>query len=280
MRKNRTIVFGREAAYLFVTRSLRVTEEGAVDGFFEKRVFLVDDESLGLEALSRTLRSLGYEAVGVSSLAEARRALSKWTERPCAFALVDNRLGDGFGVDLLTDLSKLNPAPAVALISGLLTSAVATQAFKRGAIPMARPSDPDTLRELLDLLGHLRTRSRGASGSSSAPRGSDPSIDVLSPPVAFGPFSLLGHCLSTPSGPRKLRHAESKLLRVLADHRPGAVGMAELARIVLGRDDEGSRRSVYSHVTNLRLSLGPYAGLVETDRKRGYRLALEPFNAA
>ena len=99
-------------------------------------------------------------------------------------------------------------------------------------------------------------------------------------PLVFGPFVLAGHSLKTPSGPRKLRHAESKLLAHLAKRRPGAVGMAELAKVVLGRDDEGGRRSVYSHITNLRLSLGPYAALVETEHKLGCRLALEVFAAA
>jgi DNA-binding response OmpR family regulator len=249
-----------------------------VEACFEKRVLLIDDEAAALRAFSRGLRSLGYEPIAAGSIAEARDVLSEWSLHACALALVDYRLEDGLGIDLLPELSALVPAPTIALISGFLNSDVATRAFKGGALPMAKPGDAETLRELLDILAHLRQRTR-ASGSSNPPRSSDSSPDISAARLVFGPFALDGRSLQTPSGARKLRHAESKLLAHLALRRPGAVGLDELARVVLGRDDDGGRRSVYSHVTNLRLSLGPYAALVETEHKYGYRLALERFAA-
>jgi DNA-binding response OmpR family regulator len=248
-----------------------------VDADVEKRLFLLDDEPLALSALSRLAQSIGYEPVVASSLAEARSLLSSWSENAFALALIDNRLEDGSGMELLPELSILDPAPAVALVSGFLNSEIAARAFKGGAIPMARPADIQTLRELLELLTHLRKRTQAAADNSR--RSSDPSIVVDAEPLVFGPFALSGNSLATPSGPRRLRHAESTLLAHLARRRPGVVCMTELAKVVLGRDDDGGRRSVYAHVTNLRLSLGPYAALIETEHKSGYRLALEFFAA-
>lgn len=247
---------------------------------FEKRVLLVDDDEVGLKALSRSVQAIGYVPYLASSFADVRQAMARWSTVACALALVDNRLGDGLGIDLLPELAALVLAPTIALISGYLDSALAVRAFKYGAIAIGRPLDGETLRELLETLTHLRQRSvQSASLSSSPPRSSDPSLVLDAEPLVFGPFALRGHSLTTPLGPRRLRHAESKLLAHLARRRPSAVGMDELARVVLGRDDDGGRRSVYSHVTNLRLSLGPYAALVETERKIGYRLALEVFAA-
>lgn len=226
--------------------------------------------------MARGAESLGYAPVLASSLAEARERVAHWTDEPCALALIDYRLEDGLGVDLLPELSALEPCPSVALVSGFLNSEIAIRAVKAGAIPMARPGDADTLRELLEVLVHLRRRTLGGSDRA---RASDPSVDSNAAPIMFGPFALSGNSLATPSGMRKLRNAESKLLAHLARRRPDPVGMHELAKVVLGRADDGGRRSVYSHVTNLRLSLGPYAALVETEHKYGYRLALEPFAA-
>lgn len=247
---------------------------------FEKRVLLVEDDEIALRGLSRGLRAIGYVPLAASSVAEARCVFSTWSTAACALALVDNRLEDGYGIDLLPELTALVPSPAVALISGFLDSDLATRAFKRGAIPLGKPPDADTLREILEILVHLRKRSHFATtASSNPPESSCSAVDLEAEPLVFGPFVLRGHSLTTPEGPLRLRRAESRLLAQLARRRPGAVCMAELAKVVLGRDDDGSRRSLHSHVMNLRVRLGPYAALVETEHKFGYRLALEVFPA-
>ena len=121
--------------------------------------------------MSRGVRSIGYEPVAASSLAEARSVFSKWSSKACALALVDNRLEDGLGIDLLPELSALAPPPTVALISGFLDSDLAIRAFKGGAIALGRPADAETLRELLETLAHLRRRSTDGANASSNPPG-------------------------------------------------------------------------------------------------------------
>jgi DNA-binding response OmpR family regulator len=251
-----------------------------VDANVEHRVLVVDDEQVALRALSRALRACGYVPLSANSLGEARRVFAGWPECPCGFALVDNKLGDCFGLELLPELKALDPAPAVALISSALTSDIAARAFKNGAIPMARPEDHDTLRELLEVLAQLRLRAGARGASSNPPRLPVPGPGILRQPLTFGPFILEGHALVTPSGRRHLRHLESEILAHLARRNPQVVAVSELAKVVLGRADGGVLRSVYSHVTNLRLNLGPYAALVATERGEGYRLAVSVFDAA
>ncbi|MFH9428103.1 uroporphyrinogen-III synthase [Streptomyces sp. NPDC017615] len=72
-----------------------------------------------------------------------------------------------------------------------------------------------------------------------------------------------------------LTPGSARVLRALAE-RPGwVVGRTELLRRVWpGRGAD--EHAVEAAVTRLRAALGPYAGLVRTVPKRGYRLATEP----
>jgi DNA-binding response OmpR family regulator len=244
------------------------------------RVLVVDDEEVVLRALSRALRACGYDPVVARSLAEARGVLSVWREQPCGFALVDNKLEDGFGLDLLPELRALEPAPGVALLSAALTSEIAAEAFKRGALAMAHPADHVALTELLEVLLHLRERARTTKQASGTFPAAESRPATARPRFVFGPFVLDGHSLATPSGHRRLRPLESAILAHLAARSPAVVAVGELAKLVLGRADDGVLRSVYSQITNLRLNLGPYAALVTTERGRGYRLSVSFFEAA
>ncbi|MGA5319199.1 winged helix-turn-helix domain-containing protein [Streptomyces seoulensis] len=109
-------------------------------------------------------------------------------------------------------------------------------------------------------------------------------VHLFTAPLPGRPF--------VPAGDRTLRNAlllgdgapaeavwltpgSARVLRALAE-RPGwVVGRAELLRRVWpGRGAD--EHAVEAAVTRLRAALGPYASLVRTVPKRGYRLATEP----
>src|SRR5262249_28317076 len=89
------------------------------------RILLVEHEPQAARALERLFARCGFSTVLAMSLSQARQALGKWQDEPCSYVFVDNKLADGEGVDLLPELRKLDPLPAVALVSNWMTSELA-----------------------------------------------------------------------------------------------------------------------------------------------------------
>jgi DNA-binding response OmpR family regulator len=245
----------------------------SVDRDEATRILLVEDEVDAARAFVRLFASCGFSAIVAASIAEARAIIANWREHVCAYAFVDNKLGDGLGVDLLPDLRKLDPPPVVALVSNWMTSQLAAQAFRAGAVPMAKPDDEQTLRDLVALLDARRERLAAVDRWSASPSG-----DAGDQPIVFGPFTLGERDLVTPTGRHRLRPAERIILAFLVEREGRPASPQQIASEALRRNDAGAVRSVYSHVTNLRAALGAYASLVETvPGAAGYRLALEIF---
>ena len=233
---------------------------------------MVEDEIDAVRALDRLFRNCGFSTLVAGSLGEARAFIAKWHEQPCAYAFIDNKLGDGQGVDLLPDLRKLEPPPAVAVVSNWMTSELAAAAFRGGAVPMAKPDSEQTLRDLVALLDARRERAAQSERASGAPS------DGTQKPLVFGPFTLFERDLGTPTGRHRLRRAERAILAFLAEREGRPASPQQIASEALNRNDDGAVRSVYSHVTNLRAALGAYAALVETvPGAAGYRVAVEIF---
>jgi two-component system response regulator RegA len=83
---------------------------------------LVDDNLLYLQTLQRSLHKRGFESV----LEVAR------THRP-AFALIDLRLGEESGLDLIVPLKAIREDMRILLVTGYASIATAVEAIKRGA---------------------------------------------------------------------------------------------------------------------------------------------------
>jgi two-component system, NtrC family, nitrogen regulation response regulator NtrX len=105
-----------------------------------KRVLIVDDEENIGRTLSLVLEGAGYSTERFGSAAEFR--LYPDTEQ-AAVVLLDVRLPDASGLDLLKEIRQNAPAAAVVMISGHATIADAVQATRDGAFdflekPLAR----------------------------------------------------------------------------------------------------------------------------------------------
>jgi len=92
------------------------------------KLLLVDDDALDRRAIVRFVQSenLPYDVVAVGSLAEAGSVLSRGS---FDLAIVDQRLGDGVGVDLLPDLLG---TPAI-ILTRAGDETVAAQGVRAGA---------------------------------------------------------------------------------------------------------------------------------------------------
>jgi two-component system, response regulator RegA len=91
---------------------------------------LVDDNLLYLQTLQRSLQKRGFETVLAQHTAEA---LAVARESLPEFALVDLRIGEESGLDLIAPLRAMRADMRILLVTGYASVATAVEAIKRGA---------------------------------------------------------------------------------------------------------------------------------------------------
>lgn len=91
---------------------------------------LVDDDATFLRALQRALEKRGVTAQCAATLDEARAASRR--ER-LGFALLDLRIGNESGLDLIAPLKAMQPGIRIVLMTGFASVATAVEAIKLGA---------------------------------------------------------------------------------------------------------------------------------------------------
>ncbi len=101
-----------------------------------------DDEPLRLR-LGKAFSGRGYEVRSAAGVAQAL-ALAK-DESP-ELALVDLRMGDGGGLELVRELKALDPATNIVVLTGYGSIATAVEAVKLGATHyLTKPADVDEI---------------------------------------------------------------------------------------------------------------------------------------
>ena len=107
----------------------------------ERSLLLVDDDRPFLQRMSRALEQRGYDVVTAESVSEGIAALR--IAAP-ACAVVDMRLGDGNGLDVIEALQRERDDARVVVLTGYGNIATAVTAVKLGAIDyLAKPADAD-----------------------------------------------------------------------------------------------------------------------------------------
>ena len=102
-------------------------------------LLLVDDDQPWLNRLARAMESRGFEVHCAASVAEGIALGCK--VRP-GFAVVDMRLDDGNGLDVVEKLQADNPDARIIMLTGYGNIATAVEAVKRGAVDyLAKPAD-------------------------------------------------------------------------------------------------------------------------------------------
>ncbi len=104
-------------------------------------LLIVDDDKPFLSRITRAMEKRGFETVAAESVQEALASLD---EKAPAFAVVDMRLGDGNGLDVVAALREKRPDARVVVLTGYGNIATAVTAVKLGAIDyLAKPADAD-----------------------------------------------------------------------------------------------------------------------------------------
>jgi len=96
----------------------------------ETHLLLVDDEESFRTIVAKELSRAGYTVTTAATLAEAREALARGTFH---LVLLDVRLPDGNGLDLLADIKGSLPSTQVVILTAFGTVQEAIEAMKRGA---------------------------------------------------------------------------------------------------------------------------------------------------
>ena len=120
----------------------------------DRSLLLVDDDEPFLRRLAKAMEKRGFEVETAGSVA-AGKAIA--TARPPAFAVVDLRLQDGNGLDVVEVLRDKRADARVVVLTGYGAIATAVAAVKSGATDyLSKPADAnDILNALLATGGDL-----------------------------------------------------------------------------------------------------------------------------
>ena len=112
------------------------------------RILVVDDDEPFRARLARSLEARGFEVESAASAQEALRAARAF--RPDR-AVVDLRMADGSGLDVLSELQRELPTIVSIVLTGYGSIATALEAVRRGAIDyLTKPVDADDVLRAFD----------------------------------------------------------------------------------------------------------------------------------
>ncbi|NMO18251.1 response regulator [Pyxidicoccus fallax] len=106
-------------------------------------VLVVDDDETYRERLVRAFGRHGFEAHGAANAAEG---LERARELRPGYAVIDLRLPDGSGLDLVRELKALDARTTMVVLTGYGSIATAVEAVRRGATHyLPKPADVDDI---------------------------------------------------------------------------------------------------------------------------------------
>jgi two-component system, response regulator RegA len=113
----------------------------------ERTLLIVDDDAPLCQRLARAMERRGFV---VSTADAVASGIAAATAQPPAFAVVDLRLGDGSGLDVVSALRGARPAARIVVLTGYGNIATAVAAVKAGALDyLPKPADADAVERAL-----------------------------------------------------------------------------------------------------------------------------------
>ena len=113
----------------------------------DRTLLLVDDDVPFLTRLARAMEGRGFEVMTANTVKEGKELAR--TKKP-SFAVVDMRLEDGNGLDVVATLEEVRPEARIVVLTGYGNIATAVTAVKLGAVDyLAKPSDADQIEAAL-----------------------------------------------------------------------------------------------------------------------------------
>ncbi len=118
-----------------------MTAENAIGP--DTTLLIVDDDAPFLRRLARAMEGRGFTVEVAESVAEG---IAKSKVKPPKYAVVDLRLGDGNGLDVIEAIRLLRQDTKAIVLTGYGNIATAVTAVKLGALDyLAKPADADDI---------------------------------------------------------------------------------------------------------------------------------------
>ncbi|MBW8858060.1 MAG: ActR/PrrA/RegA family redox response regulator transcription factor, partial [Bradyrhizobium sp.] len=107
----------------------------------DRSLLIVEDDKPFLERLSRAMETRGFAVTSCDTVSDGLAQINKAAP---AFAVVDLRLGDGNGLDVVSALKRKRPDARTIVLTGYGNIATAVTAVKMGAVDyLSKPADAD-----------------------------------------------------------------------------------------------------------------------------------------
>lgn len=109
----------------------------------DKTLLIVDDDRPFLNRLTKAMELRGFKVTTAETVSEGLAAVRR---APPAFAVIDMRLGDGNGLDVISELKAQRPEARGIILTGYGNISSAVIAVKLGAFDyLAKPADADEI---------------------------------------------------------------------------------------------------------------------------------------
>jgi two-component system response regulator RegA len=135
-------------------RAGKPSEDQGMQGGFgpDRSLLIVDDDNTFLTRLCRSMETRGFTVTAAHSVAEGLAAIGAGAP---AFAVIDMRLSDGNGLDVIRELKAKRPDARGIILTGYGNIVTAVTAVKLGAFDyLAKPVDADEIFNALMATRH------------------------------------------------------------------------------------------------------------------------------
>ena len=118
-----------------------------IGDFTDKSLLIVDDDNPFRERLARAMEKKGFD---VTQAEGVKKGIESVKVKKPAFAVVDLRLNDGNGLEVVKEIQSLNSKSRIIMLTGYGNIPTAVAAIKEGAIDyLAKPADADDVEKAL-----------------------------------------------------------------------------------------------------------------------------------
>ena len=113
----------------------------------DKSLLIVDDDNPLRDRLSRAMEKKGFRVTQAESV---KQGITMAKNSPPAYAVIDLRLNDGSGLEIVKEIQKLNKLSRIIMLTGYGNIPTAVAAVKAGAIDyIPKPADADDVEKAL-----------------------------------------------------------------------------------------------------------------------------------
>ena len=134
--------------------------------FADKSLLIVDDDNPLRDRLARAMEKKGFKVVQAESVQKGKDSAKN---SPPAFAVVDLRLTDGSGLEVVKEIQKYKKESRIVMLTGYGNIPTAVAAVKAGAIDyIPKPADADDVENAL--LASLGNKANPPENPMSADR--------------------------------------------------------------------------------------------------------------